>query len=550
MNTEIKAYSNCDEAIVVWKYNKLIPDCVGFALLRKFNKESDAAAEPVNTWVGFEGQTATPGEHRPSTEWPIQKYIWSDYLVKPGDKVSYKVVPMLLIDDKLVKDEKNATDWSETVEITTEGKYQAYFNRGIISSQFMSRRLSTLKQSDKKATLDSTIKDENSPIRKFLGGVLVEELFGLLDEIRNKKTYTVYAALYELNETFLIEKLKGIGKRVNLILANGAFKSKDDDPNEDARNDLKNKVNLSNRMVAKGHFAHNKFLVVCENGVPIKVWTGSTNWSEHGLYTQVNNGILINDKVVADWYKKEWDLLKEAGNDWNGHPPTLPQDNSTPRKPTVKNINTWFAPVKKFVDLEAAKALIDKAQKGILFLMFNPGTKETLLNYILDMQKEKPDLFIHGIVNQDPGGKKNPLIFYHRGEKQPSNLSIVMPKNIGDEFSYWKEEIKGKMVTIHSKVVILDPFADNSVVMTGSHNLGPKASRANDDNLNLICNQQDLASEYAVNIMSVYNHYRWRYFRNLSESSKKWTGLQSNDQWQKGYLAGSKLKEIDFWMGM
>ena len=167
-------------------------------------------------------------------------------------------------------------------------------------------------------------------------------------------------------------------------------------------------------MVTSGHFAHNKFLVVCENGKPIKVWTGSTNWSVHGLYTQVNNGILINDATVALWYKNEWDLLKQAGN---AYPAELSGSNSTPRKPPVKNINTWFAPVKNFVDLEAAKQLLDKAQKGILFLMFNPGTKDTLLNYILDMQKKKPNLFIHGIINQDPGGKKNPLVFFHRGDK-------------------------------------------------------------------------------------------------------------------------------------
>ena len=239
MKPQIKAYANCDNAIVVWKYEKPIPDCAGFALFRKANKESDTTAEPVNTWVGFEGQTSNPGEHRPSTQWPIQKYIWSDYLAKPGDKVSYKIVPMLLNNGDLVKDEKNTTDWSDVQEIGTSGKYEAYFNRGIISSQFMSRELSDLKQSDKAGTLDDTIKDENSPIRKFLGGVLAEELFNLLDEINGNKKYTIYVSLYELNETFLIEKLIAIGKRANVILANGAFNSKNHDPNSPARDSIK-----------------------------------------------------------------------------------------------------------------------------------------------------------------------------------------------------------------------------------------------------------------------------------------------------------------------
>ena len=34
----------------------------------------------------------------------------------------------------------------------------------------------------------------------------------------------------------------------------------------------------------------------------------------------------------------------------------------------------------------------------------------------------------------------------------------------------------GTGVHIHSKVIVLDPFGKNPVVMTGSHNLGYKAS--------------------------------------------------------------------------
>ena len=39
----------------------------------------------VNTWVGFSGQVADAGTRRPSTEWPIQRYMWADLEVRSDD---------------------------------------------------------------------------------------------------------------------------------------------------------------------------------------------------------------------------------------------------------------------------------------------------------------------------------------------------------------------------------------------------------------------------------------------------------------------------------
>ena len=63
---------------------------------------------------------------------------------------------------------------------------------------------------------------------------------------------------------------------------------------------------------------------------------------------------------------------------------------------------------------------------------------------------------------------------------------------------------------VHSKVVVIDPYGRNPVVMTGSHNMGPKASGVNDENLILIQGNRDLASQYAGKIMEIYSQYRWR----------------------------------------
>ncbi len=85
----------------------------------------------------------------------------------------------------------------------------------------------------------------------------------------------------------------------------------------------------------------------------------------------------------------------------------------------------------------------------------------------------------------------------------------MVPKNIKDTFHAWETEVLGSGVHVHSKVIVLDPFGANPVVMTGSHNLGFEASSANDDNLMIVEGNAPLAAAYAANIIAIYQAYRW-----------------------------------------
>jgi hypothetical protein len=50
--------------------------------------------------------------------------------------------------------------------------------------------------------------------------------------------------------------------------------------------------------------------------------------------------------------------------------------------------------------------------------------------------------------------------------------------------------------------------------------------------------------------MSVYHHYRWRYYRS-SAGVKKWSGNIKDDKWQNWYWLAAKTannrKELEFW---
>jgi phosphatidylserine/phosphatidylglycerophosphate/cardiolipin synthase-like enzyme len=111
---------------------------------------------------------------------------------------------------------------------------------------------------------------------------------------------------------------------------------------------------------------------------------------------------------------------------------------------------------------------------------------------------------------------------------------------------------------VHSKVVIVDPYGAHPVVMTGSHNMGPKASSVNDENFVIIENNSGLASDYATKIMEIYNQYRWRASQQDTKQESKWSGLADNDGWQiDAPGADSKTqaydkrrkRELDFWFG-
>jgi len=86
--------------------------------------------------------------------------------------------------------------------------------------------------------------------------------------------------------------------------------------------------------------------------------------------------------------------------------------------------------------------------------------------------------------------------------------------------------------------------------MTGSHNLGYKASSENDDNLVIVEGNAPLAAAYAINIISIYQTYRWNsYVEAHRQNQNVWHGLADSDAWQASYLTGDGLAEIRFWMG-
>jgi phosphatidylserine/phosphatidylglycerophosphate/cardiolipin synthase-like enzyme len=595
MSITLKVYDNGDHTCLVWLPDdqKPIKDCRGFTIRRLKGGQENF----LHGFVGFSDSDKLD----PNAQWkfPLQRYMWWDYGVTPGDVVQYSVVPVVGPDKdhlQLATGDASALTPAMTVTGQATPHVSAFFNKGIVAAQWVSRALAAV---GKNAKIAGLIAKPGDQLRNALSGLLRPQILAMLDDAKTKGV-DVFAALYELNDPELLDRIKALGKKCHLILANGAFDpKKKPDENKAVRDALRPIVDLHDRLVPNGHFAHNKFLVVCDTaGKPQRVLSGSTNWTMTGLCTQANNGVIVEDPDLAADFLAEWNLLKDAGN---AYPPSLAQTNSTAKTFAIDGgqITQWFAPTDGGVDLTFARKLINAAQQGILFLFFNPGgfvagddpTKWTLLQSVLfrhhdDNPNFNANLYIRGVVNQEianltsPGTEPkkttatkhaklaassppdaeppaqlttpSPVILFSGGNKPPVPIShdAMVPGNIKSTFHDWETELLGSGVHVHSKVVILDPFGADPVVMTGSHNLGFKASSKNDDNLMIIQGNAPLAASFAANIIAVYQAYRWNsYVEAHRQDPKVWHGLVDNDEWQTGYLQGDELAEIKFWLG-
>ncbi len=559
---EIRAYVDCDHAFVVWQLDVPLAGCRGFALRRR--PAGSDQETTLDSWVGFAGDTAPSGTKRPSSEWPIQRFMWSDY-DPPREPVCYKAVPLTGDRQHLVEDTANETGWSEPVTVTADvgDGISAYFNRGIVATQWLSRALRE-RGGENRAVLTEAIQTPGDWIRRFLGGAVLWRLPQLLSDALDAGG-EIHAALFELNDPQLIELLQAFGPRAHVILSNGA---QTDDENADARAALRGSgVDVRDRLVTSSHFAHNKYLVVSDGDGGRAMWTGSTNWTITGLCTQSNNAILIENREIASWYRAEWDQLVSAGSEY---PSDLFVANDVVRATSPAPATTaqvWFAPVRGTIDLESARGRIVSAEQGILFLMFNPGPVGTLLNDIVERTSPasptyEPALHVHGVVNQDPSTTAHPVVgLLHRGELLQADIDVVLPAAVDSDHDAWLKELTYSLVMVHSKCIVVDPFGAHPCVMTGSHNMGPKASGKNDDNLVLIDGQRKLAEAYAVYVMGVYNQYRWRYYQRQAEkgllaateaadgAAPTWAGLEDDDSWQDRYFQpGPAQRELEFWM--
>jgi phosphatidylserine/phosphatidylglycerophosphate/cardiolipin synthase-like enzyme len=607
------AFSNNDIALVAWTFDRHLDGCLGFAI-----HQIDASGKDTVLPALARFETQDKNAKLTTEQAPVQKFWWKDLFARRGETYKYRIVPMggtpggILTPlggvDPLVSNEVTLTE--------KRPPFSAYFNRGIVATQALSHALN-----DKPsiAALTPHILDPADSIRIRLMGQLSEGVTSLLDRA-DKDGGIIHAALYELNDPNGLEKRlqaadRGDPKSRNVILGNEQSvdpKTKEaiEDADSDNRDALKAAgVTVIDRLLGKGSIPHNKFMVLSQNGAPVAVLSGSTNWTSTGLCTQTNNALIIESAEVGQRYLDYWNALEAdvaaAGGDKKKlQSPKLrdftrKNNDGAIGKPIDLGggvtVELMFSPNTNHVlrnppkevpnDMKRVFDLIEGAKHAVLFLAFDPGN-----NSILDAAgkalAKNPDLFVRGALTSaqratnfsaalHQGGHADQDDEEGQGGASVAEVTVVgepgKPKKKGakqpglkpdsravpagavtpnDAFGAWEAELaKFGFAIIHNKIVVIDPFSDNCTVVTGSHNLGFRASHNNDENMAIIRGHPGLAQAYACHVLDLYDHYAWRF---LLKQHPDIFGkpLQPDDTWQERYISGAdeKSPELRFWL--
>src|SRR3954453_439365 len=601
------AFSNNDIAVVAWTFDRHLDGCLGFAI-HQIDVDANNKETVLPALARFASQPK--GLQLTTEQAPVQKFWWKDLFAKRGGTYQYRIVPMggspgatltplagvgPLLSNKVTLTEKRPP-------------FNAYFNRGITATQALSRELH---DHPSVPALAPHILDPTDPIRIKLMGQLQEGVTSLLTRA-DKEGGLIHAALYELNDPNGLEKqLQANPNSRMVILGNEQSvdpKTKETIEDADSKNreDLKAAgVDVVDRILGKGDIPHNKFMVLAQDNAPVAVLTGSTNWTSTGLCTQTNNVLVIESADVAKRYMDFWNALKADVDAADGDEKKLQSKTfrdfahannaSSIAKPIdlgggVK-VEVMVSPNTKGKltknpdapnDMQRMFDLINGAKQAVLFLAFDPGNN-SILDAACRALAKNPDLFVRGALtnaqratnfsaalhqggaaDQDDGGAHPTATVTVVGEpgkpkKKGAKLPSATPDfravpagaiDAKDAFGAWEAEMaKFGFAIIHNKIVVIDPFSDNCTVVTGSHNLGFRASHNNDENMVIIRGHKALAEAYACHVLDLYDHYAFRFL--LKEHPEIFgKPLEPDDKWQERYILGpdEKSPELRFWL--
>jgi len=453
---------------------------------------------------------------------------------------------------------------NEVLITAKHGDIQSAFTNGILSAQWLKYALEANGEVLNKETLVAHMQKEGDPIREYLTGDVLGLLRQLVDRAEKEKGARVRLALYELTDPELESVLIKNAAKVDIILSNtgkgsGANAGWDGE-NSPIRKTLHKTpgMHITDRMFNNGRIGHNKFAIyVGADGKCKAVLTGSTNWTYTGLCGQSNNAMLVESPELARLYSAYWNrLLKDTKNfvkpkalaggltgpTSNAQGPDIRTVNSKPptdvKLQDATLINLWCSPNTKATtkgadtppDLAAVYSLMRKASKVILFAVFLPSRsgKSSIIEEAINIGANDHSVLVYGAIS-DPTAMPNYVAPPPKkpGEKAtPSSKKIPSPAiydkdnvHVVRAAAITKDDIVGQFeaevltvgqAIIHDKIVVVDPLSPDGFIAMGSHNVGFKASYENDENLLIIRNNPSLVRAYAVHVIDVYEHYRFR----------------------------------------
>lgn len=384
----------------------------------------------------------------------------------------------------------------------------------------------------------------------WLGFTARERIFDVLNSVVDNKNLRVDVFAYDLNEPDIMAIFLKLAKqgRIRMILDNASLHHSPAAPKpEDQFETLFIKAATGGATIVRGkfgRFAHDKVFIVSNKSGPVKVLTGSTNFSVTGVYVNSNHVLVFNDKKVAAQYADvfEESLTALGGKkpaDVFGQSPVATQTFAvssvdTPRSEiTFSPHQTAFAT--QILDAVAARVEAEGKKSGgsVLFavMALNVGTGPVIP--ALKNLHANQTIFSYGI-SDSPGG----IVLYTPGKKtgvlvtgKPAKSQLPPPFD-------QVPSVGGHQV--HHKFIVCGFNTPDAVVYCGSSNLALAGEEVNGDNL-IAIHDRNVATVFAIEAIGLVDHFD---FLDRVVGKKPKTGSLQ----QEAASAGFFLSTTDAWV--
>jgi hypothetical protein len=490
--------------------------------LLRFEKPADHAQDPK--------EPATS-----SINAPIHKFRWLHIPgsvhqgIKPflGEYV-YTVTPRHFENKSLQPlDPKLSASVTTTVDGFKKKGLELGFTRGFTQSQAFVRHFglkAKIKPPGADLLFDTTQESgTNAQGEKFtfqdeyewLGFTARAKILDLLNEVLQKPNLSVDVFAYDLNEPDVIGIMLKLGKqkRLRIILDNAALHHNVEKPKPEDQFE-KLFVKAAGKSQIKrgkfGNFAHNKVFIVSNKSGPLKVLTGSTNFSVTGLYVNSNHVLVFNDPVVAKTYA---DVFEESWKDDVKRPAylksKLASDTASFSSAQTPKTTITFSPhqttfattilddVVKRIKQEGKKS---KKTGSVLFAVMQIDKGGGPVYPALNTLHKDQSIYSYGISDSPKGialfpvGKKTGVLVTGK----PVNTVLPPPFN--------QVPSVGLGHQVHHKFVVCGFNGDDPVVFCGSSNMALGGEEKNGDNL-LTIRDGDVATAFAIEALSLVDHF-------------------------------------------
>jgi len=498
---------------------------LGFAIERK---RPARPAEWLTGLLRFPHQvdgTLTPIESRYA---PIQKFRWSDYLVRPSTDYEYTIWGAYGDPENLTM--REGPSLNVTTESNESGPYQIVFNRSVASSQAFVRRYPEIDLSD--PGLDPQVRNR---ALHWLSGGLKEKILDFIDRAEDDN-WALDVAIYEIELADIVERLLEAlqeGVRVRIVY-HAKSKDRQKKENEEALQPFPDAVKRPRKTSA---IHHHKFIILSrvddnDNRTPVAVLTGSTNFTLNGVFLQSNVVHVVENRDIVFEYLRLFEILFEG----NTVAETQEYIQANDRLARTKQ-QVVFSPRRKFHDLWKIRSFLCKAKRDIVFcttFRLDPLIMSPLMPCKTDR------VLRYGLQNS-----RSTVTGYHRHSIYVA--PAIIKKDSVEGFLRENTAGRKRLIYVHLKAIVCDFTSDSPTVISGSHNFSAAASSKNDENMLIIQGDTRVADTYVCEMMRLYDHYRFRYY----VASRKGKGgpmkldLSVDNSWTNPYFMRGSFKRLE-----